>query len=196
MHLGSWSQWMLKVKGVEYVEFVGIMLRHVEPSLQWCFFWIGVPRGKLISMEDDGSLHSALRIFEKWRKLMTIIAISPHHHVTISPHHYITSSPHHLITTSLHHHITTPHQYSELVICKAVIGDRSGIASSRWRRWGWNRTKTLCFLAQSGSRRRCGEPCLCDLSGRSFGARVVAIVSSMRSWWSAFRHAIHSGKLT
>jgi hypothetical protein len=29
------------------------------------FFWIGVPRGKLISMEDDGSLHSALRIFEK-----------------------------------------------------------------------------------------------------------------------------------
>ena len=110
MHLGSWSQWMLKVKGVEYVEFVGIMLRHVEPSLQWCFFWIGVPRGKLISMEDDGSLHSALRIFEKWRKLMTIIAISPHHHVTISPHHYITSSPHHLITTSLHHYITTsPH---------------------------------------------------------------------------------------
>ena len=109
MHLGSWSQWMLKVKGVEYIEFVGIMLRHVEPSLQWCFFWIGVPGGKLISMEDDGSLHSALRIFEKWRKLMTIITISPHHHITTSPHPHITSLPHHYMT-SLHHYITTsPH---------------------------------------------------------------------------------------
>ena len=147
MHLGSWSQWMLKVKGVEYIEFVGIMLRHVEPSLQWCFF---LDRGTRRKIDIDGRWwKSSLGFTDFWK----VKEVNDHnHHITTSPHHYITSSPHHLITTSLHdittslhHHITTPHQYSELVICKAVIGDRSGIASSRWRRWGWNRTKPYVF---------------------------------------------------
>ena len=198
MHLGSWSQWMLKVKGVEYIEFVGIMLRHVEPSLQWCFF---LDRGTRRKIDIDGRWwKSSLGFTDFWK----VKEVNDHnHHITTSPHHHITTSLHHLIPTSPHYHITTWHHYitTSPHHHTTSIQWTCDLQGSDWRsQWNCFVTvtpvrmeshETLCFLAQSGSRRRCGEPCLCDLSGlRSFGARAVAIVSSMRSWSSAFRHAI------
>ena len=57
----------------------------------------------------------------------------------------------------LHVHVCSLGQRSSIVICKAVIADRSGIAAS-----------------QSGSRRRYGEPRLCDWCGlRSFALKRV-----------------------
>ena len=74
-----------------------------------------------------------------------------HHYITTSPHHDITTSPHHHTTTSPHttspHHIARPphHHISSNFICKAVIVDRSPIASSRWRLKDRNRTKPYVF---------------------------------------------------
>ena len=146
------------------------------------------------------------------------ITTSPHHHITTSPHHHITTSPRHHVTTS-QHHITTSHPHvhtSPLHLishitpshpittspaasstCKAVTADRNGIASSSWRWWGWKRTKpikTLCFLAQSASWCRRGEPCLCDGCGFAKGSDAsytlqLIWIKSMR-WFNALYHCV------
>ena len=137
-------------------------------------------------------LNSLLRVFKKWKTLVTIITTSPtspHHHVTTSPHHHITTSPRHHITTSQHHHITSPCPHvltsphlthhpitSHHHITSCFINLQSSHCRSQWDRFvkltlmRVETHKTLCFLAQSASWCRCGEPCLCDGCGFAKGS--------------------------
>ena len=105
---------------------------------------------------------------------------SPHHHITASPqpttpHDNITTWPHHHITTtSPHHHITaSPHHFHHLHHVHLFAGLVDAALLWFARLWlqlavqllrpadvaGEESNETLCFLAQSGFRRRCGEPC-------------------------------------